>query len=262
VRRITDAGLAPIAWHAIVCRDAEAEARVAIQTVLDGYAGLAFDLDQTAAGQHEGAARLGELLGETELPTEVMFYSSLPNISANPGIPYAEMARFCAGGFMPKAYAAYGWHPQYTLDVITYREIGQWAYQEGVRAPIYPVLSFYRDDIGEEPLTLGEIRAWLKALSAHRPTFFSVFRAGAVPEAAWPLLAQVETTPPGQVPPDGIHIDGRYITIQPGETVSALCLRYRCPVQQFWAWNGHLWDGVGQRRDPNLLEQGWIVRVG
>ncbi|MBN1641564.1 MAG: LysM peptidoglycan-binding domain-containing protein [Anaerolineae bacterium] len=262
VRRIRDAGLAPIAWPAIVCRDPEAEAQVAIQSVLDGYAGLVFDLDQTAAGQAAGAVRLGEIVCETELPTEVMFYSSLPNISANAGIPYAEMARFCGGGFMPKAYAAFGWHPRYTIDVITYHAYQQWAYQARVRAPMYPVLSFFRDDIGEEPLTLGEIRAWLQALSAHRPTFFSVYRAGAIPEAAWPLLAQVETTPSGQAPPDDVRVDGRYITIQPGETVSALCLRYRCPVQQFWAWNGHLWDGVGRRRDPNLLEQGWIVRVG
>ena len=96
----------------------------------------------------------------------------------------------------------------------------------------------------------------------HRPTFFSVYRAGAIPAAAWSLLAHVQTTATGHVPPTDARVDGRYITIQPGETVPALCLRYRCPVQQFWAWNGHLWDGVGRRRDPNLLQQGWIVRVG
>jgi hypothetical protein len=262
VRRIAEAGLAPIAWHAVACRDAELEARAAVASVLDGYAGLVFDVDQTAAGQRAGAMRLGKIVRQTELPDEVMFYSSLPNISSNPDIPYAEMAGFCRGGFMPKAYAAFGWHPRYTLDVIAYHEYQQWAYQARVRAPLYPVLSFYRDDIGEDPLTLGEVRAWLQALSVHRPTFFSVYRAGAIPEAAWPLLAQVPLTPPGQAPPDDIRLNGRYITIQPGETVSALCLRYRCPVQQFWAWNGHLWDGVGLRRDPNLLEQGWIVRVG
>ena len=262
LHRIADAGLAPIAWLDVACRDPGAEARAAIQSVVDGYAGLVFDVGRAAAGQRAGARRLGELVRETDLPSEVIFYSSLPNISANPDIPYAEMAAFCGGGFMPKAYPAFGWHAKYTLDVITYREYRRWAHEERVRAPLYPVLSFYRDDIGEEPLTRGEIKAWLQALSAHRPTFFSVYRAGAIPAAAWPLLAHVQTTALGQVPPADTRVDGRYITIQPGETVPALCLRYRCPVQQFWAWNGHLWDGVGRRRDPNLLEQGWIVRVG
>jgi hypothetical protein len=246
----------------ITCHDPEAEADVAIQTILDGYAGLVFDVEVPASGQHEGAARLGEIMVETELPPEVMFFTSLPNISAHLDIPYAEMARFCRGGFMPQAYASFGWEPQYTLEVVTYREFHAWAAQQGYEAPLYPVIGLYRDEHGEDLLTLGEMRAWLDALQRHRPSFFSVYRAGVVPESAWPLLAAIQVTPPGPEQPPTPETEGHYVTVQPGETLSGLCRRHRCAPVQFWEWNAHLWDARGKPRDPELLESGWIVRVG
>jgi hypothetical protein len=259
-RFIGEAGLAPIAWSVVTCRDPEAEADVAIRSILDGYAGLVFDIQQSASEQHAGAARLGEIMVETELPQETMFFSSLPNVTAHPELPLVEMARFCRGGFMPQAYACFGWNPRYTLDVVAYREFEQWARQHQYTAPIYPVLGFCRDADGEAPLTLNEIRRWLSVLAAHRPTFLSLYRAASIPEEAWPLLAETRTAHPGERPAEGP--EGDYATVRPGETVSSLCLRHRCSAQQFWAWNGHLWDALGQRRDPGLLEQGWVVRVG
>ncbi len=261
VKRIVDAGLAPMAWPVITCRDPEAEADVAIQSVLDGYAGLVFDIEKPASGQHAGAARLGEIMIETDLPPQVMFFTSFPNISANLDIPYDEMARFCTGGFMPQTYAAFGWDPYYTLSVVAYREFRTWAKEQRYDAPIYPVMGLYRDEHGEDLLTLGEMQTWLNALARYRPTFFSVFRAGVVPEAVWPLLARVETTPRGQKPPDDVPLQGRYVTVQPGETMSKICLRHSCSFKQFWAWNGHLWDSRSKPREPELLEEGWIVRV-
>jgi hypothetical protein len=261
VQRIADAGLVPVAWPVITCHDPESEADVAIQTILDGYAGLVFDIEGPASGQHDGAARLGEIMTETELPPEVMFFTSLPNISANLDIPYNEMAQFCQGGFMPQAYASFGWNPQYTVDVITYREFAVWSGEQGYAAPVYPILGFYRDDEGQDVLTLGEIRSWLDALDRHKPTFTSVFRAGVVPETAWPLLAQVKTYPRAPNPPRESLVDGRWVTVQPGETMSKICLRHSCSYRQFWAWNGHLWDARGKPREPELLEHGWVVRV-
>jgi len=262
VGQITGAGLVPVAWPVITCHDPEAEADVAIQTILDGYAGLVFDIEGPASGQHDGAARLGEIMIETELPPEVMFFTSLPNVSANLDIPYNEMAKFCKGGFMPQAYASFGWNAQYTVDVITYREFFLWAKEQDYTSPVYPVLGFYHDEDGEDVLTIGEIRSWLDALDRFKPAFFSVFRAGVVPEAVWPLLSQVQTTPRGQMPPDDVQVEGRYVTVQPGETMSKICLRHSCSYRQFWTWNGHLWDAQDKPHEPELLEHGWIVRVG
>ena len=260
-QQITDAGLVPIAWPVITCHQPQAEANVAIQTILDGYAGLVFDVEKPASGQHEGAARLGEVMLETELSPEVMFFTSMPNISAHLDIPYAEMARFCRGGFMPQSYATFGWDPRYTIDVVTYREFRSWAHQQRYDAPVYPVLGLYRDPHGEDLLTISEIHDWIDALARHRPTFFSVYRAGVIPEAAWPLLAEVETTPRGQAPPADPPLKGHYVTVQRGDTISGLCVLHGCSVRQFWEWNGHLWDARGKLRDPELLEVGWIVRV-
>jgi hypothetical protein len=259
-RLISEAGLAPIAWSVVACRDPDAEADVAIRSVLDGYAGLVFDVQQSAGGQHAGAARLGEIMVETELPQETMFLSSLPNVTAHPELPLVEMARFCQGGFMPQAYACFGWNPRYTLDVVAYREFDQWARQHQYAAPIYPVLGFCRDADGEAPLTMNEIQRWLNVLAERRPTFYSLYRAASIPEEAWPLLAETRTAHPEQRTVGESEED--YATVRPGETVSSLCVQHRCSTQQFWAWNGHLWDARGQRRDPGLLEHGWVVRVG
>jgi hypothetical protein len=260
-RRIVDAGLIPVAWPVVTCHNPEAEADVAIQTILDGYAGLVFDIEGPASGQHSGAARLGEIMIETELPPEVMFFTSLPNISSNLDIPYNEMARFCKGGFMPQAYASFGWNPQYTLDVATYREFILWASELNYKSPLYPVMGFYRDQQGQVVLTLGEIRSWLEVLARHEPTFVSVFRAGVFPEVAWPLLADFKTHPKGQNPPRDALVQGDWITVQPGETMSKLCLRHSISYRQFWNWNGHLWDAQKKPREPELLEHGWVVRV-
>jgi hypothetical protein len=261
VLRIQDAGLVPCAWPVITCRDPDAEAEVAIQTILEGYAGLVFDVSESASGRYEGAARLGEQMLETELPPEVMFFTSLPNISAHLDIPYAELSRFCKGGFMPRAFASYGWDAVYTLDVIAYREFRLWSEAHEIELPLYPILGLYRDGDSEEPLTIGEMRSWFRALTRHKPTFFSVYHADAVSEVAWPLLAAIETTPHGQQPPPDPSAEGEYVTVHPGETVTHLCAEHGCTEEQFWAWNGHLWDVQGQPHDPALLERGWIVRV-
>ena len=261
-RQISEAGLVPMAWPIVTCRDPEAEADVAIRSILDGYAGLVFDVQQSASRQHAGATRLGEIMIGTELPQEAMFFSSLPNIAAHPELPLVEMARFCRGGFMPQAHASFSWNPRYTLDIVAYREFERWAHQHQYKAPAYPVLGFSRDAGGEAPLPLDEIRAWLDALAQHQPTFFSVYRAGSIPEEAWPLLSAFRTARPGERVPDDPGREGDYARVQPGETVSGLCLQHRCSLQQFWAWNGHLWDVQDKRRDPGLLEHGWVVRVG
>lgn len=260
VKQITDAGLAPVAWPVITCHDPGREAEVAIQTILDGYAGLVFDIEKPANGQQAGARRLGQLMIDTQLPPEVMFFTSLPNISANLDIPYAEMARFCLGGFMPQTYASFGWNPQYTVDIITYYEFQLWSQANGLDLSIYPVLGFYTDDHGKDTLSVEAIQIWLAQLARHKPSFFSIYRAGAFPEEAWPLLAAFKTTPRGQLPP-ALSVGGQYATVQPGDSIVGLCAHYDCSVAQFWDWNGHLWDAAGKPREPKTLEHGWIIRV-
>lgn len=259
--RISDAGLIPCAWPVITCQDPEAEADVAIQSILDGYAGLVFDIEAPASGRRAEATRLGEIMAETELPQEVMFFTSMPNISAHRDIPCLEMSRFCRGGFMPQAYATFGWTPEYTLDVITYREFDLWTEEHQVDLPMYPVLGLYRDEQGADRLSVAEARLWLETLARHQPTFFSVYRAGVVPREVWPLLAEFETRPRGRKPRKAPTVAGLYVTVQPGDTMAQLCAAHGCTLGQFFAWNGHLWDARGKPRDPRLMAVGWIVRV-
>ena len=262
VKQVYDANLVPCAWPVITCHDPDAEAEVGIQTILEGFAGLVFDIEKPASGQHDGARRLGEIMAETELPQEVMFFTSQPNISAHLDIPYNEMSGFCKGGFMPQSYASFGWDARYTLDVATYREFRRWAQSQSYGAPVYPILGLYRDEYGRDPLSADEIHPWIAALNRYRPTFFSVYRAGVVSKDLWPLLAEVETTLAGHTPPLAPDPERQYVTMQPGQSISRLCTQHGCTAEQFWDWNGHLWDARGKTRDPALLEHGWIVRVG
>ena len=161
---------------------------------------------------------------------------------------------------MPQSYATFGWAPQYTLDVITYREYDIWSTEQSVELPIYPILGLYHDDQGQDRLSPDETRPWLEALARHRPTFFSVYRAGVIPEEIWPLLAEYKTRSREQEAPS-LAVQGHYVTVQPGETAAQLCAQYGCTLGQFFAWNGHLWDARGKTYDPRLLEYGWVVRV-
>lgn len=127
----------------------------------------------------------------------------------------------------------------------------------------------------------AEFFGWISALAEHRPTFFSVFHASVTPRNLWPLLAEMEVPRPPQAldaPPfleplrstaqSGEAEDAAepeepplVVTVQVSDTVWTLCERYGCTREQFWEWNGYLWDERGWPRDANYLQPGWRVRV-
>ena len=53
-----------------------------------------------------------------------------------------------------------------------------------------------------------------------------------------------------------------YHEVTVNDTVWGICRQYGINRDQFWKWNGYLWDEVGMPRDTLYLQDGWRVRVG
>jgi hypothetical protein len=73
------------------------------------------------------------------------------------------------------------------------------------------------------------------------------------PEPAAP--AAVEKAQAGE--PGAVYHD---VTVN--DSVWGICTKYGISRDQFWEWNGHLWDEMGMPRDILYLQDGWRVRVG
>ncbi len=279
--RVRAAGLIPFAWPFIFCDDPEGEARVALKTADVGYAGIVFDIEDQAAGQQANAMELGQRLLDAGLNPDMLYYTSFPNITQHSSIPYAEMNSFCKGGFMPQSYPTFLKPAEVVIHEMTYEEHAKWSEIWGYSPPIYPILAGYRDEHGTDRLTPEEFILWANALAEHRPTFFSIYRAGVTDRDLWPVLAALtvpqppapsvegptglsEPAPPGTptpTPPSELIEQPVYVIVQPNDTVWMLCQEHGCTRAQFWEWNGHLWDERGLPRDANYLQAGWRVRV-
>ncbi len=281
--RVRAAGLTPLAWFPIRCESPADEARVALKSLRAGYAGVVFWLEPEAASRGKEAARLGRRLLDEGVNPAVLCYTSFPAPPRRPDIPYAEMAGFCQGGFMPATFATLGKPAEVVIHKLAYEEFTAWAAARHIEVSLYPVLSGHRDEQGAVPLPPDEFAHWLDVLAEHRPPFFSLFHAGAVPRTLWEMMADqpapeppvdagppapflpVEETPPSPPPPPSqqeAEEEAVYVTVQLEDTVARLCRQHGIPRAQFWEWNGHLWDDLGWPRDANYMQPGWQVRVG
>jgi len=296
--RAREAGLIPFAWFPIVCDDPYAEAEVAIKAMRAGYKGVVFSLGEGAAGKAIGAAALGRRVLEGGLDPERLFYASFPNIWQHPDLPYREMNGFCRGGFMPWCFPTFRRTPRTVIRKWAYGEHARWAAEWGGMPPLYPVLAAYRDEQAAQRLTPREFLEWAEVLAAEDPPFYSVYRAGTTDRALWPILAALgEGAPPPapveaieEVPPEaeeGAEPPSKpappeepapaaggpeeeeeeapppiYHVVTVNDTIWSLCDRYGITREQFWEWNGHLWDERSLPRDELYLQEGWRVRVG
>lgn len=282
-RRVHDAvraaGLSPFGWSFIHCDDPAGEAQVAIKSFKMGYEGFVFDVEEQAMGRATGAAELGRRLLDAGLDSHKLYYTSFPNISDHDTIPYRQMNEFCQGGMMPQSYPTLQQPAETVIHKMTYEEHARWSELWSYSPPLYPILAGYRDEQGTEPLPPEQFLLWANALSEHRPTFFSVYQAATTHRDLWPILAamQVPEPPPEKPPPaEALTVaapptsprhppssaeQAVYVVVGRDDTFWGLCDKYGCTKEQFWRWNGHLWDVHGLPRDPNYMQDGWRVRV-
>lgn len=301
--RVRAAGLIPFAWPFIYCDNPVAEAEVAIKSARVGYEGIVFDIEDQAAGKSVAAKALGQRVVE-EIDPQDMYYTSFPNIWQHLDIPYREMNEFCRGGFMPQCYPTFQRTPPTVIDKWAYGEHARWSKEWGNMPPLYPILAAYKDEHGNQQLSVEEFLEWVQTLAVHVPPFFSVYRAGTTGREKWPLLAALgegapvptrttvpkpapeeapdEPTPAEEVPtlveepverlvePEPQREPRRapgapqpvYHVVTVNDTLRGLCQRHGITKDQFWKWNGHLWDEHSLPHDALYMQEGWRVRVG
>lgn len=305
--RVRANGLIPFACPFIQCDDPIAEADVAIKSVQAGYDGVVFDIRDQAVGNELGAAALGQRVIEAGIHPEQLYYTSFPNIWQHLDMPYREMNGFCRGGFMPKCFPTLQRTPRTVIKKWAYGEHARWAKEWGNMPPLYPVLAAYRDEKAQKPLSVQGFLEWAQALTAHAPSFFSIYRAKTTPSDLWSILSAMgeEAPPPPAPPPEPkrrprftpkptyteeeteplpsimrdtppqtplppelemelgpVGPPPEYHLVTVNDTIRSLCERNGISREQFWEWNGHLWDDKGLPRDSLYMQEGWRVRIG
>jgi len=286
--RVRRAGLVPLAWAFFCGDDPIAEAEVAVKSLQVGYEGVVFDVEGQAKGRKVEAAATGQHLLQAGLDPASLYYTSFPNIWQHLDIPYKEMNSFCRGGFMPQCYPTFRRTPRTVVNKWCYGEHTRWSKEWGNMPPVYPILAAYKDEQGVQRLSRREFLEWATTLADHAPPFFSIYRAGVTDRELWPVLAALGEAPPAPAPrptpteaePEPVPPSEETPLPRPGpeeaspgpaplyhivdvnDTVWGICEQYTITRDQFWEWNGHLWDKQWLPRDSAYLQEGWKVQVG
>ena len=80
------------------------------------------------------------------------------------------------------------------------------------------------------------------------------------PAAATPAPRPPVAPPPAPAAAAEPAVVYHHVTVN--DSVWNICERYGISRDQFWEWNGHLWDEHGLPRDGLYMQEGWRLRVG
>jgi len=197
-QQITAAGLTPMGWMWLLLDDPQAEAQVAVRAFQDGFRGFVFDTEADQCRKRfDRAVRLGEYIQVAGLDLDKIYNCSFPNISHHRDLPYDQMNEYCKGGLMSMSYGTFfapgdprppEQQARIVIDEWTYGHYVYWSQRWGYSPPLYPVLAPYRDEYGQSRMGRAEFQIWLDRLEKHNPSFISIFRAGVINSALFPLI--------------------------------------------------------------------------
>lgn len=265
LKRVLNQGYTPLAWVHVTSSWAYEAVYIAGKALELGYTGVVFWV--TNLDRFNGQLRRwADALAESALDRSALYLATppLPHI-AQPEV-LQSIAPLCTGGWMPFCFPQYGPASQ-VIGRDVYQSVQDLSLIWGRSPAIYPVLT---------PLLLTENQAllpeafipWAKSIEQRGVEFFSVYHAAGVERAFWPLLASVgkgaKEEPASATPEEALRVAAPqpvFITVQAQDSVASLLVRYGITREQFWAWNGHLWDDRGMPRDPDYMQAGWRVRV-
>jgi len=265
LKRVRDQGYIPLAWVYVSSSWAYEAVYIADKALSLGYAGVVFWV--TNLERFNGQLRRwADALQESQLDRRQLYLATppLPHIIQPEGLK--TLATLCEGGWMPFCFPQYG-PAQQVIGRDVYQSLQDLSLIWNRTPAIYPVLTSLL--AGENQTILPEaFIPWVESIAQRGEDFFSVYHAAGLERAFWPLLAtigqgQEESAPVPAVPEAGKAPVAQpvFIVVQPQDSVSALVARYGITREQFWEWNGYLWDERGMPRDPDYMQAGWRVRV-
>ena len=263
-------GFRPLAWVYITDRAPE-DAFHTIRRALElGYDAVVLFLGQALITQDQ----IQPLVDELE-PSGLPFADLL---FATPPLPYLPdrraldaLAPLCQGGWMPLCFPTWNVDAEQMVHQEVYQSISELSLLWDATPAVYPVLSPSYGKRASEAFLPEALIPWVEAVLEHGVDFFSVYHAAATEKACWPILQAANVACESEKPTLDVEeeqpITGttvpqpEYITTTANNTVWVLIRRYGMTKEQFWRWNGHLWDSRGLPRDPDYLRAGWRIRV-
>ncbi|MBN1260979.1 MAG: SH3 domain-containing protein [Anaerolineae bacterium] len=218
---IRNAGFIPMAWSFTTLADPDFEAHMVVRALNDGYEGFIFNAEDESGERRQQAIQMGNHLQNAGVDLTKLYLCSYPTpITHHPDIPYNEMGPYCRGGLMPMAYGTYLLPPDIVIDRWTYEQNTTWMQQQGLQLPIHPVLGPQYDEFGQQPMPQAEFKVWLDHLTAHHPTFFSVYASRTVIPEHYALVRAFELGPGDE--PGGVawvkDLGGGVLLGTPGKT--------------------------------------------
>lgn len=280
LQRIRSVGLKAIAWVQLTANTSRDGRRAIAESLACGYEATVLFLPPGGLPPQESATAaslraLAEALIDVETPAERLFLAS-PPLGALPDAGAVEaLVSVCQGGWMPLCYAAQSDDALQVIDQEVYHQLDALSLIWGKTPEVYPVLA-QRHSSKAGAMLPEEFIPWVEGVARHGANFFSVYAATDTERALWPMLQAVnvacmETDGRNSVQDKVMSVSTSagvttvaqpvYITVKTSDTVWGIISRHGLKRDQFWTWNGQLWDSRGLPRDPDYLQEGWRLRV-
>ncbi len=271
IQRVQSLGFHALAWVELTDYSPRESLKAIVESLSRGYEATVL-LMKSAALTGEMVRPLVEALDNVEIPRQRLFLATPPMAYLPDRSVLETLAPLCQGGWMPLCFASWGMSSEQVVEQEIYHALSDLGPAWGKTPEVYPVLS----PLGAPaaPLLLPEeFIPWVERIIHHGVHFFSVYHAAITEKALWQLLLPVSvpcrstdeiTAPqeePEEVTPTEVLPQPIYITATVSDTVWGIISRYGMTKQQFWKWNGHLWDSRGLPRDGDYLQKGWRIRV-
>ncbi len=280
LQRVRSLGLTAIAWVQLTSGSSRETRRAIAESLSRGYEAVVLVLPSAGLPlQGESATTplrvLAEALIDAEIPVERMFLASPPLSSLVDNSAVEALVSVCQGGWMPLCFAAQSDDAVEVIDQEVYHRLDALSLIWGKTPDVYPVLS-QNHGPGGRTMLAEEFIPWVEGIARHGVNFFSVYDVVNTERALWPMLQAVnvacmETDGRNAVQDKVMSVSTAvgvttlaqpvYITVKTSDSVWGIISRHGLKREQFWSWNGHMWDSRGLPRDPDYLQEGWRLRV-
>jgi hypothetical protein len=196
----TDASLTPVAWIYLELNRPAAEATCIRHALEDGFAAVILDVGHHTAQKTAKAEKLTERVLGMGLDLHRIYLCGEAFLSdGQKAYPYAELAKICRGGYMPRVYdqvasATRKRNPGKVIDKV-FEQYELHKAELGYSDPPLPVLGGSWDGYGRDRMTESELEAWCQEVDARSPEFVSVFRAGTLHSYSWPAFEKLLRAP-------------------------------------------------------------------
>lgn len=280
LQRVRSLGLTAIAWVQLTSGSSRETRRAIAESLSRGYEAVVLVLPPAGLQlQGESATTplrvLAEALIDAEIPVERIFLASPPLSALVDGSAVEALVSVCQGGWMPLCFAARSDDAVEVIDQEVYHKLDALSLIWGKTPDVYPVLS-QNHGPGARAMLAEEFIPWVEGIARHGVNFFSVFDVVNTERALWPMLQAVnvacmETDRRNAVQDKVMSVSTAagvttvaqpvYITVKTSDSVWGIISRHGLKREQFWSWNGHMWDSRGLPRDPDYLQEGWRLRV-